>query len=145
MPQLTATTQHGHICPRIIPRVNGHVGQVTGGLVSMHRCQTRLKSDGWIDKGRMHTYTQPDRLTALHSPLRQAEVIQCRDDSGPTVGRLVRREWWCISPWALLLTRKNTSEGSDVSLNDKGIMIYWSLRQRSLTQWKTFTCGTFLV
>lgn len=34
-----------------------------GGHVSMHGCQTRLKSDGWIDKGWIDTYTR----AALHS------------------------------------------------------------------------------
>lgn len=55
VPQLTAAARLVISAGGLIPRVNGHVGQVTGGRVAAHGCQTRLKSDGRTDKGWMDT------------------------------------------------------------------------------------------
>lgn len=132
VPQLTAATQHCHICPGLIPGVNGHVGQVTGGHVSMQRCQTGLKSDGWIDKGWMDTYTRPDRSLSSeaargHSTQRWLcrRINEKRMMTHFTTSPHTNQEEHCVNHWPLR---------GNMSPDDQRIMIYWSLQKISPTQ-----------
>lgn len=108
------------------------LGRWQGGHVSMQRCQTGLKSDGWKDKGWMDTYTRPDR--SLSSEAARGHSMQrwlCRRINEKrmmthfTTSPHTNQEEHCVTHWPLR---------GNMSPNDQPIMIYWSLQKISPTQ-----------